>query len=294
LRVLRNRRNRRAPASSNRAVAHARGTLIKFLDADDVLEPHCLQTMVDRFAERPDVDMVFFRRGLLVMAPDDEYVKNWIGRFGDVAAKFGHLEPYTPGPELFSRWAAGGLSANWIGEPLTVMVRRAVLERAGGFNEHIRQRFDLDLWSRVLPSSRQVGFVDEPLGSYRVSGPSLTSRNHALHLEWLDHPWMFEGLRCHPQFREIAPRLPELEAAERAWVRHELRELFRRSVPARRVRLTDGVKLGLWLVARRVRPGATPYRRIGPPPASADSGQRNGQARRSADRFAAGRQRSGA
>ena len=62
LRVLRNRRNAGAPANGNRALAHARGRLVKFLDADDVLFADCVARMVELAETRPDLGMVFSRR----------------------------------------------------------------------------------------------------------------------------------------------------------------------------------------------------------------------------------------
>ena len=61
LRVLRNPRNLRAPGNGNRAIAQARGRLIKFLDADDALLPDCIARMVELAEAAPEVGMVFCR-----------------------------------------------------------------------------------------------------------------------------------------------------------------------------------------------------------------------------------------
>jgi Glycosyl transferase family 2 len=265
LRVLRNTRNLKAPGNGNRVLAHARGRLIKFLDGDDVLFPDCIARMVALAEAQADVGMVFCRRALSLEDPDDEDSRNWSTRYGDVAAQFGGLEPLNPGPGLFARWARHGFDANWVGEPLVVMLRRVVLERAGGFNPHIRQRFDLDLWARIMPLCT-VGFIAEELGQYRVPTGSLTIRNHRLGLDWLDQLWTLEGLSFLPEARAAAPGLTRLHEQERRRVHRELRDLFRPGGPARSTRLADARRMASWLIRKRLRPSARPFARIGPSP----------------------------
>jgi Glycosyl transferase family 2 len=268
LRVLRNTRNLKAPGNGNRALAHTRGRLIKFLDADDVLLPDCIARMVELAEAHADVGMVFCRRSLSLEDPEDEDSRNWATRYGDVSAQFGGLEVLNPGPRLFARWARHGFDANWVGEPLVVMLRRAVLERAGGFNPHIRQRFDLDLWARIMPLCT-VGFIAEELGRYRVPVGSLTIRNHQLGLDWLDQLWTLEGLSVLPEARDAAPGLVRLHEQERRRVRRQLRDLLRRDVPARSTRLADARRMASWLITKHLRPSARPFARVGAPPAGA-------------------------
>jgi glycosyltransferase involved in cell wall biosynthesis len=265
LRVLRNTRNVKAPANANRALAHARGRLIKFLDADDVLFADCIARMVELAEAHPDVGMVFCRRALKLEDPENVDSRNWSKRFADVSAHFGRLGALNSGPALLARWARHGLDANLVGEPLVVMLRRDVLERAGGFNPYVRQRFDLDLWARIMPLCA-VGFISEELGLYRVPAESLTTRNHHLRLDWLDQLWTLEALRCVPEARAAASALAGLHEQERRRVRRELRELFRGEVPARWTRLGDARRMASWLISKRLDPSARPFPRIGPPP----------------------------
>ena len=264
LRVLRNARNVKAPANGNRALAHARGRLIKFLDADDVLFADCIARMVELADADADVGLVFCRRALALEDPDNVDARHWSTRFGDVSAPFGELEPLNSGPALFARWARHGFDANLVGEPLVVMLRREVLERSGGFNPNIRQRFDGDLWARIMPLCT-VGFIAEQLGRYRVPAASLTTRNHQLRLDWLDQLWTLEGLRCLPEATAATSALVGLHEQERRRVGWELRELLRREVPARWTRLADARRMASWLLRKRLDPSARPFPRVGPP-----------------------------
>ena len=265
LRVLRNARNLKAPGNGNRALRHARGRLVKFLDADDVLFPDCIARMVELAETRPDLGMVFSRRSLRLDDPENEESRGWSERYGDVSAQFGELATLNSGPALFARWARQGFDANWVGEPLVVMLRRDVLAHAGGFNPHIRQRFDLDLWARIMPLGT-VGFIAEELGEYRVPADSLTARNHRLQLDWLDQLWTLEGLSLHPEARAAAAGLAQLHEQERLRFRGELLELLRRDVPARATRLADAARLVSWLIRKHVSPSARPFARIDPAP----------------------------
>ena len=170
------------------------------------------------------------------------------------------LEPLNSGPELFARWARHGFEANWVGEPLVVMVRRELLQRAGGFNPDIRQafRFDLDLWARIMPLCT-VGFADTELADYRVPTGSLTIRNHQLALDWLDQLWTLESLRFCSEAQAAAPWLTGPHEAERRRVRGELRELFGRDVPARGTRLADAGRMAREQTEKRLRRGARPF-----------------------------------
>jgi glycosyltransferase involved in cell wall biosynthesis len=264
LRVLRNPRNLGVAATWNRCLQHARGELIKFLESDDTFYPGCVASMMELIGERQSVGMVFCRRSLL-FDPNNDYQRRWTELYGDVASRFGRLDAINHGPELFRRWFDVGFTFNCVGEPLVVMIRRDVFERAGGFNPHIRQRSDLDLWARATLFC-DVGFVSDELGRYRVpSTNSLTIRNHRVNLDWLDELWTLEGLGCLPEARVVVPGLDRRRNAVRRQKAREFRELFRRKVPARGTRLADAARMGRWLGHRRVHPDATPFPGIGPP-----------------------------
>ncbi len=264
LRVLRNPRNLRAPASSNRALQHARGSLIKFLDADDMLQADCLARMVGLVDSEPSLGMVFCRRLVWLVDPADEYARLWKEKYDDVSAQFGTLRAVNDGRDLFARWVGGGFQENWVGEPAVVMLSRDLLERAGAFNPNIRQRFDFDLWARVMPLCA-VGFIPEQLATYRKAASSLSVNNDALSLDWLDRLWTFEGLGCRTEPWVAAPGLARLHEEESRWVRYQLGELVRARAPGWQMRLTDAGRMAAWRMRKRVQPGAVPFARIGPP-----------------------------
>jgi len=74
-----------------------------------------------------------------------------------------------------------------------------------------------------------VGYVDEPLATFRVHARSATRRHERAARDWLDRLWMLEGLLEDPA---IAAAHPEI----RRWRRHEWRHVLAR---ARAIRPTS-------------------------------------------------------
>lgn len=195
IRLHRNSENLGLAANSNRSVALASGRYIKFLHADDLLAPGCLTAMVHAIELGDGVGMVFCPRALRIDEPDEMTVR-WSEQYGDLHSRFSGLGTVNQGRGLFRQWLAAGLPGNWIGEPSTVMVRRECLSKSGLFSLLLRQELDWDLWLRLLLVC-DVGFVDEPLVSYRLHGDSLTRENKRSNSDRLDRLWILESLAAY-------------------------------------------------------------------------------------------------
>ncbi len=145
-------------AARNRGVAASRSELIAFLDADDVFAPDKLARQVEALAAMPDAAAVCSDATLLGGARDGDR-KN-----------AGHRVP--------TRLAFHDLLR---GNPVilsSVLVRRAAIERAGGFDEDrvLIATEDYDLWLRLLADERAYfAYVDAPLLQYRVHGGNLSN-----------------------------------------------------------------------------------------------------------------------
>jgi len=201
----------------NRALALAQGELVKFLDSDDLLEPHCVATMADLFVQSSAVGLVFSRRRI-VLEELDAASQTWLADYGDLHMNFAALDRLNDGRALFAQWLAAGLHDNWIGEPSAVMVRQSHLEVTGGFGFHVYQTIDSDLWARLLPHAL-VGFVDEPLATYRYGEASEHAANRRMQRDWLDRLWTLEGLAADAEVRHAYPEVEVLLGKERrqAW-----------------------------------------------------------------------------
>jgi glycosyltransferase involved in cell wall biosynthesis len=138
----------------NTGVSLARGSWVAFLDADDLWLPHKLEQQLTC----SDAPMTYTDRFN-------------IGARGDL-------------PELQSKVTAmhGGdvfvqllLEGNFITNT-SVMIRRELFEKMGGFYTGLNGTEDWDLWIRVA-EKHLIGFIPEPLVRYRFHEASI-SRNY--------------------------------------------------------------------------------------------------------------------
>jgi glycosyltransferase involved in cell wall biosynthesis len=189
-----------APANHNRAIRLSRGAFVKFLHADDVLYPHCLERMAAVLERRAEVGFVFARRDVKLEDPADPESLAWNREFATLHDRFMKLDAVNGGRDLLDQYlpALGDPQyRNWIAEPSAVMVRRACFDRVGTFTERMRQSWDLELWLRLF-AHYDVGFVDEALGAFRHHPRSLTAANARRRADWLDLLWLYEGLLAEP------------------------------------------------------------------------------------------------
>jgi glycosyltransferase involved in cell wall biosynthesis len=206
-------------------VSRARGDFIKFLHHDDFLTPPCVSRMAQALLANPTAGLAFCRRAI-ELEDETETAQHWLERYRAPHRNFAALAPVNSGKGLFAEWLARGFPDNWIGEPVTVMVRRSSLRRAGRFNPHSRQMMDIDLWMRIL-AHEDAAFVDEELVTYRHSEASSTGRTIEGRRNWLDPLWMLEALTADD---ELAARHPELESMRRVRRREAFRTAIRHAL----------------------------------------------------------------
>jgi glycosyltransferase involved in cell wall biosynthesis len=127
VRVLR-QANRGVSAARNAGIAAARGKLIAFLDSDDIWLPRKLSAQVHFFQSHPDA---------LIHQTEELWVKN--GRRVNPGQRHRKRNGmiFAPSLELC------------LVSPSAVMVRRALFDRVGLFDESLPACEDYDLWLRV-------------------------------------------------------------------------------------------------------------------------------------------------
>ncbi|MBJ7594982.1 MAG: glycosyltransferase [Candidatus Dormibacteraeota bacterium] len=142
IKVVRRSENGGIAAASASALELAAGEFIALLDHDDLLRPHALHRMVELLQTDPELDVMYSDEDMLL--PD--------GSFGKPFFKPGWS------PNLL-------LSVNYVCHFL--MLRRALVDRVGGFRPGFDGAQDHDLVLRATEAARHVGHVPDILYAWR-------------------------------------------------------------------------------------------------------------------------------
>ena len=146
-----------AAAACNAGLAIANGDYWMIFDADDVLAPDRLLCQVAHLDRHPGLDIVL---GLTEA----------------------FLTPGDPRPRHYNPDWDNGPFAACTG---TMLARRPVLERVGGFDESRALCYDLDWLARAKDAGVRIGHVDQVVLRYRIHRDNVTADRRAVTLAML-------------------------------------------------------------------------------------------------------------
>jgi glycosyltransferase involved in cell wall biosynthesis len=154
-------------AARNLGVRRATGSVIAFLDSDDVWRPDKLAREVDVLTKHPEVDAVFSD---LEKRHGDQVVPSFMRQ----TEVFSRHVPRTPGSvvTLEPRELRLCLLEEVPIKPSALTLRRAAFERVGGFDEAWSSSEDWELLLRLARAHR-FAYIDEPLAVLHISPDSL-------------------------------------------------------------------------------------------------------------------------
>lgn len=152
--------NKGQSAALNVGIAASDGEYIAFLDSDDVFAPEKIEKQVAYLEQHPDIGLVYANGHTI-----DEYGNKKKRILGD-----DHQEHSDPDRMLL---------ACYFLLPNNSLLRKAVLSRAGLFEESFRAAQDHDLAIRIFELTK-VGYLPECLFFYRHHKDSISHKNAML------------------------------------------------------------------------------------------------------------------
>lgn len=170
-----------AARARNLAVGVASGDWVAFLDADDAWEPDKLERQLEAIARHPEAGLVF----------SDARIVTEAGSRGRC---------YLDGRRPERLDSESLLMDNFICTS-TVLARRELLIRVGGFPERLRIAHDYALWLECLAVS-PAALVDEPLVRYRQNPTGLSADTETAAAETLEVVARASGARPAAAVRE--------------------------------------------------------------------------------------------
>jgi Glycosyltransferase like family 2 len=135
----------------NRAFRKMGGSIVGFINGDDLLMPGCAKRVLDYFHEHPEIDLVYGQ-------------VEWIDRTGTPSGvhsgRIGSL------PEMLDIYNVWWRKRQWV-QP-EVFFRRSLWEKVGGFSTRWNLAFDYDFWVRCIRAGARTAHIPEVFARFRI------------------------------------------------------------------------------------------------------------------------------
>lgn len=185
----------------NFSVSQAKGKYIKFLFQDDLLEPNCIQTMVDVAEQDDEIGLVFSPRRVFI-EPNSQLnsaCQKALRGVKEIHRKWANLKSLQLGQDLLADANCLKGQLNKIGEPTTVLIPKAVFEKIGNFDNSLHQLLDGDLWFRIM-GNYKIAFVNQTLSSLRIHCQQQTQKNISEGQNLKDYQRLYQKMLFHPDY----------------------------------------------------------------------------------------------
>jgi glycosyltransferase involved in cell wall biosynthesis len=199
--------NQGLPATRNTGIALARGEFVALLDSDDYWAPTHLADLVATQRAR---NLDFVHSGSILFDNDTKAT----------------LELRRPTQRQVERFPLSLYAEGYVIQPSSVMVRKTVFEKLGGYDVSFRYCEDIELWFRAAKNGVTFGFTGNDTCHYRKHGGALTAhggpmafaaaRAYVKHFNWPTLPASIRKERTSSQLAS-AGRIYLRSEPGRAW-----------------------------------------------------------------------------
>lgn len=251
-RIHKQERNQGASVARNTGVAMASGDVIALVDADDLLLPDHLATVVERFKEMPDVGLVCCDSKLIGPAGETLHNdKTWHEiqcLIKGYALQTGHrtLADIFQFSHCFTGFA----------------IRRSVYEAVGGLDQTIFPLDDYDFMLRVAGRGYGVFYINEALALRRDHDANWSGLRYSVKVGQMKIRSLEQALEANPELCDLGRAVPRRFAEvyeemaisclyERRW--GQAVSALARAARLDPSRLLNITKIGLRGVGRRAR-----------------------------------------
>lgn len=165
-------------ANWNNCIRHSQAQYIKFLFQDDVLLPHCIETMMTMAIQYPNAGLIYSKRTFIYEELSSE-IEKFIAYYGPIHTHWYNLEVkqgVMSGRTYLKDKAFLNSPKNKIGEPTNVLLKMECFDAVGYFSEILEQTLDSNYWYRVMKKF-DIAFVDEVLVKFRLHANQASSIN---------------------------------------------------------------------------------------------------------------------
>jgi glycosyltransferase involved in cell wall biosynthesis len=156
---VRHEKNQGLPATRNTGIGLARSEWIVLLDSDDLWTPDHLSDLVACAREHPEADLV--HSGSVLFDSDS-------GR---------ELEIRAPSAEIVSSYPLSLFLGAYIVQPSSVMLKKSLWAKVGGFDPAFRYVEDREMWMRCARAGSLFAFTGRNTCRYRKHATALTTHS---------------------------------------------------------------------------------------------------------------------
>lgn len=194
-------------ANWNYVLSQGGGDYLCLFHSDDLYEPSIVRQQVEVMQAHPHVGAVFAR--MRMIGEDGRPIRMVTSKFPFAGRRVTF--------DFSTLMNAILVHNNFLPTP-SVMLRRSVIEKMGGFDERqFLTTADLEMWLRIARQGYKIAIIDKPLLKYRISQRQFGAQYNKLRttlgdiFKVLDHYLSQPGVRVMVQPRSLA--LYELQRA---------------------------------------------------------------------------------